>query len=81
MTKDKIQHALINLGIVAGFSLLWCPKGAIAIALIVSVAKEIYDEYKTNATGFDIQDLIADSIGIILGLLTFIIIHYGKMDL
>lgn len=81
MTKDKIQHALINLGIVAVFSLLWCPKSAIAIALIVSVAKEIYDEYKTNATGFDTQDLIADCIGIILGLLTFLIIHYGKMVL
>lgn len=74
MERDKIKHATINYIIVVALSLLWCNIGAILTAVVVSVAKEIYDKYKTNATGFDLRDLIADGVGIVLGLTTILIL-------
>lgn len=71
--KDKILHALINYIIVVALALLWCTIGAILTAVVVSIGKEIYDEYKANATGFDLLDLVADGTGIVLGLLTYLI--------
>lgn len=73
IAKDKILHALINYIIVVALSLLWCTLGAILTAVVVSIGKEIYDEYKANATGFDLLDLVADGTGIVLGLLTYLI--------
>ena len=73
IAKDKILHALINYIIVVVLSLLWCTLGAILTAVVVSIGKEIYDEYKANATGFDLLDLVADGTGIVLGLLTYLI--------
>lgn len=74
MTKDKIHHALVNYAIVVGIALLWCVRYAIAFAIIISIGKEIYDTYKRNATGFNLKDLIADGVGITLGLLTYLIV-------
>lgn len=75
MERDKIKHTAINYIIVVALSLLWCTIGAILAAVIVSVGKEIYDKYKTNATGFDLRDLIADGVGIVLGVLTILIVQ------
>ena len=36
------------------------------ITLAIGIGKEIYDEYKPNATGFDLWDLLADLIGILV---------------
>ena len=75
MERDKIKHTAINYIIVVALSLLWCTIGAILTAVVVSVGKEIYDKYKTNATGFDLRDLIADGVGIVLGVLTILIVQ------
>ena len=75
MERDKIKHTAINYIIVVALSLLWCNIGAILTAIVVSIGKEIYDKYKTNATGFDLRDLIADGVGIVLGLLTILIVQ------
>lgn len=74
MERDKIKHTAINYIIVVALSLLWCTLGAILTAAFVSVGKEIYDKYKTNATGFDLRDLLADGVGIVLGLMTILIL-------
>lgn len=66
---DKNLHALVNTIIVLLVGLLLNPIVGVIIAAIISIAKEIYDK---KTTGFDYQDLIADSIGILLGLFILI---------
>lgn len=66
---DKNLHALVNTIIVLLVGLLLNPITGVIIATIISIAKEIYDK---KTTGFDYQDLIADSIGILLGLFILI---------
>ena len=36
------------------------------ITLAIGIGKEIYDKHKSNATGFDLWDLFADLIGILI---------------
>ena len=36
------------------------------ITLAIGIIKEIYDKYKPNATGFDLWDLLADLLGILV---------------
>lgn len=74
MERDKIKHTATNYIIVVALSLLWCNIGAILTAVVASVGKEFYDKYKTNATGFDLRDLIADAVGIVFGLMTILIL-------
>jgi hypothetical protein len=61
--SDKLKHFIVGaiLGIVSCFTghLLLC----FIFASIIFIGKEIYDIYKTNPTGFDIKDLIADYAG------------------
>lgn len=78
---DKKAHALVNFAITVILSLLWCTLAAIITAVIVSLAKEVYDEYKTNATGFDMYDLVADGVGIIFGLLIVLTLQYYDLVL
>lgn len=66
---DKNLHALVNTIIVVLVGLLLNPIAGVILAAIISIAKEIYDK---KTTGFDYQDLIADSIGILLGLFILI---------
>ena len=47
----------------------------IIITLIIGILKEVYDIFKPNATGFDIKDLMADSMGITLGSLIIILLR------
>lgn len=42
----------------------------VLIASIVFIAKEVYDKYKPNPTGFDWLDLLADYIGLTISILT-----------
>ncbi len=46
------------------FLLIKNPILPIGITLLIGIGKEIYDVYKTNPTGFDLKDLLADSLGI-----------------
>ena len=67
-TNTKIKCVLINFIItliVGVFSL----KAGVILALLASLAKEVYDEYNSNGTGWNWEDLIADVIGITLGIL------------
>lgn len=65
---DKNCHSIVNIIIVLIIGLLINPLIGVIVAVIVSVGKEIYDKIRPNGTGFDYQDLIADAIGILLGL-------------
>lgn len=67
-TNTKIKCVLINfiiILIVGVFSL----KAGVILALLASLAKEVYDEYNSDGTGWNWEDLIADVIGITLGIL------------
>ena len=65
---DLILHFLVSFGIslflgITSLSIFWIA----AITLSIGIAKEVYDIFKPNATGFDLKDLLADSLGITLG--------------
>lgn len=63
---DLVLHFILSFMI--SFVLLLLIKNPIipiGITLLVGIGKEIYDVYKTNPTGFDLKDLLADSLGII----------------
>lgn len=67
-TNTKIKCVLINfiiILIIGVFSL----KTGVILALLASLAKEVYDEYNSDGTGWNWEDLIADVIGITLGIL------------
>ena len=42
----------------------------VLIASVVFIAKEVYDKYKPNPTGFDWLDLLADYIGLTISIFT-----------
>lgn len=73
--QDKIKHAVTNLLIVAVLGTVFKPLGAgalvigVGMAMIVSILKELYDEYSPEGTGWNWNDVIADIIGIILGII------------
>lgn len=66
-STDKLLHILVNIVIVSVMSLFIGTIGAVAIAVIISISKEYHDKIKYN--GWDNQDLLADLIGILIGLL------------
>lgn len=66
--KDKIYHIAANFIIVLFLGVLFNPAVGLGAALIVSLVKEIYKEYKVDGSGWDWEDLFADIIGMILGL-------------
>ena len=68
-TNDKVKHLLCNFIIVIVFGLIFNPVIGLGLALIASLLKEIYDEYRDNGTSWDWNDIVADIIGIILGLI------------
>lgn len=42
----------------------------VLIASVIFIAKEVYDKYKPDPTGFDWLDLVADYIGLTISILT-----------
>lgn len=68
-TNDKVKHLLCNFIIVIVFGLIFNPVIGLGLALIASLLKETYDEYRENGTGWNWNDIVADIIGIILGLI------------
>lgn len=66
---DKILHFVVMAVISAILFLAINSWVAFAISFIISVGKEIYDCFKKHPTGFDLYDLVADMLGIFIGLL------------
>ena len=67
---DKLSHFLI-ISIITylyiPLELLYCKGNFIFIIVaILSIGKEIYDEFKPNKTGFDIMDLLTDMLAYII---------------
>ena len=66
IAPDKVKHflgsALMALVLFAFFGIY----GA-AAALLVGVAKEVYDVFKPRPTGFNFADLLADALGVVAG--------------
>lgn len=67
ITTDKYLH----FGVSAALALCACCFAPVWVSILIvatiGVAKEVYDIFKTNPTGFDYKDLIADAIGIAVG--------------
>ena len=66
-STDKLLHILVNVLIVSILSLFIGTLAAVIIAAMVSVFKESYDQIIHNR--WDNEDLLADVIGILIGLL------------
>lgn len=67
LKNDKILHIICCFAIVVIFGLVLNIVSGIALALIASFGKEAYDEVKYK--GWSCDDLLADLIGIVLGVL------------
>lgn len=67
-SNDKLAHLLVNLFIVVLFGWLFGVVIGLSLAIIASLCKETYDEFRPNGTGWDWKDIIADIIGILIGL-------------
>lgn len=64
--EDKILHAGVNVLIMQMAQFPWW--ACLAIAVFFSVGKEISDKYLKH-TYFDCKDLLADAVGILIGLI------------
>lgn len=69
ISTDKIKHFAVTCLLTVGTALLldnvaW----AIAVTFFVSIAKEVYDRFKVNPTGFNLWDLAADGVGFATGI-------------
>lgn len=65
LKNDKVLHLICNFIIVVVLGFTFNIVTGISVALIASLGKELYDEIKYR--GWD--DLIADLIGIVLGII------------
>ena len=66
-STDKLLHILVNVLMVSVLSLFIGTWGAVFIAALVSITKEYYDQIRYK--GWSNQDLLADLIGILIGIL------------
>ena len=71
--KDKGCHFIVGFfgTLILGFviPIVW----SIIIMAIIGVAKEIYDEMKSDGTGFSFMDIVATYLGIGLAFLIYVI--------
>ena len=67
LKNDKILHMICCFAIVVIFVLNVV--SGIALALIASFGKEAYDEVRPNGSGWSWDDILADLLGIVLGIL------------
>lgn len=66
--QDKLLHFLVNLFSTILFGLILGIIYGICIPILISIGKEAYDYFRPNGTGWDWNDIIADVIGILLGI-------------
>lgn len=71
-TNDKVKHVLVNFAIVLIVGLFNIKVG-VALAIVASISKELYDKFRPNGTGWDWKDIVADLIGIVIGILILIL--------
>ena len=64
---DKVAHLFVSYFLLTIFSIVLPLWGAIILAFLFGLGKELYDQVKYK--GFDYKDLIADLIGIIIGVI------------
>jgi len=65
---DKILHVLVSLVLMLEFQRFLPVWGALTVVLAIGIIKEIYDKVSGKGTP-DWRDIVADCIGIILGLI------------
>lgn len=70
LKNDKILHMICCFAIVVIFGLVLNIVSGITLALIASFGKEVYDEVRPNGSGWSWDDILADLLGIVLGILT-----------
>lgn len=63
---DLLLHMSVSAGICLLLTFFFPNWIAGIITLTIGIIKEIYDIYKTNPTGFDVADIIADILGILI---------------
>ena len=68
--EDKILHVGVNVLIMQMGQFPWWIN--LLIAIIFSIGKELSDKYLKH-TYFDCKDLMADAVGIIIGLIIHLI--------
>ena len=69
LPSDKVLHFLCSATIMGVCSVLFNPMLSCFIALAIGLLKELYDCHKPNTTGWDWHDLLADTIGIMVGMI------------
>lgn len=69
LKNDKILHMICCFAIVVIFGLVLNIVSGITLALIASFGKEVYDEVRPNGSGWSWDDILADLLGIVLGIL------------
>ena len=67
LKNDKVLHLICNFIIVVVLGFTFNIVTGISVALIASLSKELYDEIKYKGWSWD--DLMADLIGIVLGII------------
>lgn len=67
LKNDKVLRLICNFIIVVVLGFTFNIVTGISVALIASLSKELYDEIKYKGWSWD--DLIADLIGIVLGII------------
>lgn len=65
---DKLMHLLVNYTVVTVSKYLNLLPAGIILAIALSFGKELYDKY-IKKTKFDWEDIQADFLGIIMGIL------------
>lgn len=69
--KDKIEHCIVSYLIVITFAHLASLGWGIFFGLCFAVGKELYDQLVKGGSGFCLEDLLVDFVGIIAGVLVW----------
>ena len=70
-SNDKFAHFICNFLIAVILGIIFNPVIGLAGAIIASLCKETYDEFTEDGSGWDWKDIIADLLGIVIGLALF----------
>ena len=73
LPSDKVLHFLCSLAITIVIGLFLNPLLTTFVAFCVGIGKELYDCIKPNPSGWDWNDLLADTIGVIVGVTPFVV--------
>ena len=72
--SDKLSQFLCAMALMIATSLLTNPCIGYGVTMAACIGKEIYDTHKPNPTGFSLGDLMADLLGVIVGMVIVIIV-------